>query len=255
MRSGWQPDALYLMFDAGRYGQGHHHEDKLHFELMAYARPFLVDAGRFSYDYSTPARQWAVTSAAHNTILVDGAGQCRWKADRLVWYNTFAPVADTQWQSAPDHDLAAGKYDLSDGPFERPLPGVERIERSIRFHKPAAAKPGFWIVTDTVLGAGSHSIDALFHFHPDNANVAIEGRSVRTMNPDANLLILALDSDPVNISLYRGQSQPFRGWFSSTYGNEVPAFEADFRSEGSLPLRRRYLLLPYRGSTPPEVDI
>jgi len=254
MRGGWEPEALYLMLDAGRYGQGHHHEDKLHIELMAFGRPFLVDAGRFTYDYSTPARQWAVTSAAHNTLLVDGAGQCRWKADRLSWYNVNAPVGDTAWETTPDYDEATGKYDLADGPFERPLPEVEGIERTIRFIKPAGDRPGCWLVTDIVHGAGTHAVDALFHFHPDNA-VVIDGRSVRTANPDANLLILALGDGPLKIGLFRGRQQPFRGWFSSTYGNEVPAFEAEFHSKGELPLRRDYLLLPYRGPEPPAVVI
>ena len=33
MRSGWDKDATYLLFDAGPFGAGHQHEDKLHFVL------------------------------------------------------------------------------------------------------------------------------------------------------------------------------------------------------------------------------
>ncbi len=50
MRSGWDPDATYLLFDAGPYGYGHQHEDKLHFVLWSHGRQLRLDAGTFSYD-------------------------------------------------------------------------------------------------------------------------------------------------------------------------------------------------------------
>ncbi|MBM3890305.1 MAG: hypothetical protein FJ388_14415, partial [Verrucomicrobia bacterium] len=52
MRSGWDKDATYLMFDAGPYGYAHQHEDKLHFVLWAHGRQLVLDPGNFSYDRS-----------------------------------------------------------------------------------------------------------------------------------------------------------------------------------------------------------
>ena len=44
MRSDWQPEARWLLLDAGPYGSGHQHEDALHFMLYAYDRELVVDA-------------------------------------------------------------------------------------------------------------------------------------------------------------------------------------------------------------------
>ena len=49
MRSGWDPGARYLMFEAGPYGLGHQHEDKHHIDVYAYGRSLLLDPGRFTY--------------------------------------------------------------------------------------------------------------------------------------------------------------------------------------------------------------
>ena len=52
-RSGWDRDARYLAFDAGPFGAGHQHEDKLNFVLMAYGRELVVEGGAVSYTHLT----------------------------------------------------------------------------------------------------------------------------------------------------------------------------------------------------------
>ena len=160
--------------------------------------------------------------------------------------------ASTAFGAAPNTQACAIDLAL---PGTLPVMNRGAVERAICFQKPQRSRPGFWIVSDTVRGAGRHAVTALFHYHPDNAPVVMEGRSVRTTNADANLLILALGDGPLTISRYRGQEVPFRGWFSGTYGNQVPADEVEFVSESALPQRRDFLLLPSRGATVPEVKI
>ena len=42
-------DAFYLLFDAGYYGLGHQHEDKLDFVLYAHGRTLIDDPSIYQY--------------------------------------------------------------------------------------------------------------------------------------------------------------------------------------------------------------
>jgi hypothetical protein len=76
MRSGWDKDARYLLFDGGPLGISHHHEDKLNIILWAYGKNLIADGGTHYYDNSK-WRQYVLTSQAHNVVIVDGQGQRR----------------------------------------------------------------------------------------------------------------------------------------------------------------------------------
>lgn len=87
LRSGWgvdeaYTDERYLVFDCGPLGDGNHgHLDLLSFELYGYGRPLIVDAGRYTYDESGEVN-WRVrfrSTAAHNTVCVDGHNQTRYE--------------------------------------------------------------------------------------------------------------------------------------------------------------------------------
>ena len=74
MRGGWRPEACWFWFDAGPWGTGHQHYEKLHLSVSAFGRELLVDAGRFNYKRDGWRRFFQGTWA-HNTILIDGHGQ------------------------------------------------------------------------------------------------------------------------------------------------------------------------------------
>ena len=66
----------FLVFDCGPLGDGGHgHYDALSIE-MASGRPLVVDPGRFTYCDDPPHwRRWFKSTAAHNTVTVDGLDQ------------------------------------------------------------------------------------------------------------------------------------------------------------------------------------
>jgi len=115
MRSGWDEDALYLLFDSGLLGFGHDHEDKLHVILSAYGKRLLLDPGNFSYDRSK-WRRYITGTHGHNTILVDGLGQNRRRnrEENKVWPKPWdkeiPPGNDTVWTTTEKHDFAKGIY-------------------------------------------------------------------------------------------------------------------------------------------------
>lgn len=65
-----------FIFHASPYGgQGHAHADQNSFHIIAYNEHLLLDSGYFTPTGDPHREQWYVRTLAHNTILVDGAGQ------------------------------------------------------------------------------------------------------------------------------------------------------------------------------------
>lgn len=56
---------------AASYQPGHTHADALSYELRISGEPFVVDTGISTYD-KTPRRQYERSTAAHNTVTIDG---------------------------------------------------------------------------------------------------------------------------------------------------------------------------------------
>ena len=140
MRSGWDRDALFLGFDAGPFGYGHQHEDKLSIVIFAYDKDLLVEGGSYAYDASK-WRRYVLSSAAHNLVLVDGQGQARGGQPRQN-YIADKPV-DVAFRSNDRYDYARGLYDEGFGKRDqRPA----RHTREILFLKPQR----LFVVRDTL---------------------------------------------------------------------------------------------------------
>lgn len=82
-----EPDGRYLVCDAGPIGPdylpGHAHGDLFSFELSLGGERVIVDAGVFGYD-ADELRRYCRSTAAHNTVEVEGRDQCEfWAAFRV----------------------------------------------------------------------------------------------------------------------------------------------------------------------------
>ncbi|MFA6292334.1 MAG: heparinase II/III family protein, partial [Victivallales bacterium] len=74
LRQGQGADAKCAMIDYGIHGDHHGHPDKLNLILYALGKEIFPDTGRISY--SVPEYEsWARTTAAHNTVAVNGKNQ------------------------------------------------------------------------------------------------------------------------------------------------------------------------------------
>ena len=233
---------LYLAFDAGPYGRGHQHEDKLGFWLFAYGRNFLVDPGRHLYDHSLQSfYPYLKSTTAHSTIRIDGQGQHS-RGRRDTW--VAREPLDLQWSVTNDEIRATGIYDLGYGPKN----DINvRHEREIVF-----VDQRYWIVFDTVKGDGEHLIESRFQFAPGNLH--IRDTTARTGFPDANLLLHAVATVPFSdIHEEKGQEDPRGGWYSDGYNRIEPAPALSLSTRTALPWRAATLLFPYRGEEPPKV--
>ena len=218
MRSGWDKDAAYLLFDAGPFGFGHQHEDKLHFVLGSHGRQLVLDPGNFLYDNSR-WRRYVIGTAGHNTVMVDGQNQNR-KARKETWFwprpwtASAPPANNTRWFSTPEMDCAAGVYADGYGPGNTL---AVTHQRRIVFLK----QEKVFVVMDTLTPRDDHEhhYEALFHLDAAHAVVDEPARVVRTENTDsANLAIQPSADDGLTVTLVQGREDaPVQGWASQPW--------------------------------------
>ena len=233
---------LYLAFDAGPYGRGHQHEDKLGFWLFAYGRNLLVDPGRHLYDGSARSYYgYLKSTAAHSTIKIDGQDQH--SAGRRDTWIAKKPL-NLGWQVREGEVRASGAYELGYGSRNN-IAVVHR--REIVF-----VKERCWVVFDIVEGGGEHLVESRFQFAPGTLTQVSAG--AHTTYNDANLLLLAAPTAPFSdVHVERGQEKPRGGWYSDSYGKIEPAPALSLSLRTALPWRNATLLFPYRGTVPPKV--
>ena len=164
MRGGWGVSDNYLVLDCGPHGSlscGHAHADALSFELAALGRTLLVDPGTYTYTGSAELRDHFRTSAAHNTLTVDGESSSL-PGGAFAWKHVARSTARA-WVSQRRFDYFEGSHD---GYRRLPAP-VEHL-RSILF-----LKGDYWVMRDRVKSAGAHIYELNFHFAP-GANPRVE---------------------------------------------------------------------------------
>ncbi len=226
MRSGWERDALFLGFEAGPFGYGHQHEDKLGVVIFAYGKDLLVEGGSYAYDASK-WRRYVLASEAHNVVLVDGQGQARRGQPRQT-YVTDQPL-DLAFRSNDRYDYARGVYDEGFGKRDqRPA----RHTREILFLKPEQ----LFVVRDTLepLDGKPHSYEALWHLDANTVDLDAPTGIAETHDPGANLRIVPLwvgagprarpeVGQPQGVAptarLVKGQEAPtVQGWMPQGHG-------------------------------------
>ncbi|MFQ6130678.1 MAG: heparinase II/III family protein [Armatimonadota bacterium] len=253
MRSGWDQGARYLMFEAGPFGIGHQHEDKLSLFLFAYGRPLLTEPGNYVYDRSK-WRRHVLSTAAHNTIMVDGLGQHRRGLGET--YEAKQPLADN-WHTGDVFDWVIGTYDDGYGPTIGPdgkAQGREHDIKDIRHERTVVfVRPDYYVVIDRLLGQGEHRYESLFHLDSDEANVDRRTMRVDTTNADApNLAVVPVALDGLSLSIVKGQEDPVQGWLPSDRHRPIPT--AIYEKTGTPPQLFVTLLVPYPAGDAPEIE-
>jgi hypothetical protein len=168
MRDGWHPAANHAVIDCGPHGAqscGHSHADALAIDLAVHGCPLFVDPGTFTYTVSTTDRDHFRSSAAHNTLTVDGASSSI-PAGPFSWESRTDARLDAWWAS-PSLDFFAGSHHG----FERLVPGAVH-ERRVLF-----VRHGYWVIWDHVTAPAPHDVTVHLHAAP---GTRVEQTSDRT---------------------------------------------------------------------------
>ena len=230
----------YLICDCGPNGQrgngGHAHNDTLSFELFA-GRPWIIDPGTYTYTGDLDAYNWFRSTAAHNTVTVDGEEQARFDPGEPFLLAPDARPVVHRWESGPEYDW----LDAEHGGYRRLAEPVTH-RRQILFDK----RRDLWLIRDLVTGGGTHQLDWTFHFAPVSiTREASRGAIARASAPDGTCLLLIPTAGPDLDLTFE------RGWVSYRYGSRERAPIARYTSrEVALPIDVTFALVP----TPRPVD-
>ncbi len=239
MRSGWDKDATFLLFDAGPYGYGHQHEDKLSFVLWAKGSQQVLDPGNFSYD-SSRWRRYVLATYGHNTVMVDGQGQRRGSQRSTYfwprpWQGAGPQDQDARWVSTPEADFASGVY--ADGYGAKAALKVTH-QRGMLFLKDL----GVFVVLDTLTPPddAEHRYEALFHLDSDEAQIS-EGAVVSTQKPQAANVVI-LPASALQVEIVKGKTEePVQGWSNGPW-RAIPT--AIYSTTGTGVTRMAFVMEP-----------
>jgi hypothetical protein len=235
MRSGWDQNAHWAFFDAGPWGMGHQHNDKLHLSVAAYGRDILVDGGRYRYKWDQ-LRKYFLGSASHNVILIDDNGQ---NGGVKVTTQPLEGVFAVE----PNLDYALGCFDK----------GFQGVEGKVIHTRAVMYIRGkFWVVVDRIVTDPPRSSQAIWHYHPD-CTVTVEDGSVTSTDPDkGNLRIVPVfPAEPGlwTVELVEGQTEPnIQGWYSERYNHKQPSPTAVYSTKIDTTATFAWVLLPARGA-------
>ena len=156
------PDArenVALGFHSGKYFAGHQHADQNSFSINAYGDKLVVDGGYYDWWGSKHFHSYAVTTRAHNTLLVNGQGQAVRTPD--------ADGTTTMFADFPSFGYVAG-----DAGNPKIYGGkLIRFEREIVFVKPDAV-----ITLDRVAAPEQGAVFSyLLHAQGNKPTVAPDG--------------------------------------------------------------------------------
>ena len=159
-----------LIFDCGPlgpdYNPGHGHCDVLSYELSLYGHRVVVDTGVSSYERG-PERQYERSTAAHNTLRVDGEDQAEiWASFRVGRRPRVDPI---EAEEVAGLEIVRGRH------FGYQHRGLVHSRAVI--HTAGNA----WVIVDSLLQRmpsgrprisrwrDDHAIESFIHFHPSVA--------------------------------------------------------------------------------------
>lgn len=212
----------YVYFDAAPFGDPelphHGHADALSVEFFANGANIFVDPGGYGY-YDDDYRRFFRSTAAHNTVIIDGKSQSALFG--VFGYGKLAIAALQRHKLGDDLDFVSGSHD-----------GYAPVQhtRELYFRK---GQMQYLLIIDYFLGPANHSGTALFHLPPE-AHVDSEF-CIISENADSSMATTVVSSVPFAQRVVRGLTSPtYQGWVSPRTSVVVPAdtWEIDFNFTG-----------------------
>ncbi len=257
------PREVLMTVDAGPLGYlgiaAHGHADALSLRLSVGGHAVLVDRGTYTYNGDAAWRHYYRSTAAHNTVCVDGADQSGYGGP-FLWLRK-ARCQVTSFDSS-DREGHIDAWHDGYGALASPLTHRRHVRWSGRQQAVDGAVDGtfdgVFHVTDTLQGQGLHSVAVAWHLAPDCVAVLQDGGAeLRTPGGDT-LRLTVLPTGPQGPQggwqLHRGGAtapdavNP-HGWHSPRFGVQVSATTLLWRASVAAPceIRTRIEIKTHRG--------
>lgn len=210
MRSGWEKDAIYGIFDGGKYGKCHNHEnlirchqheDKLNFLMWVGQKNVVCESMNYAYDTSK-MRAYSRASEGHNTILINCRGQNRFITNH--WdestANTVEPIC---FESTEEYDISSAIYDEGFG--EKGEPMAEHKRTVLFVKKPHLGKP-FYVIKDEISSGRENDLTVIWHYNTETLTLTDFGCKCDELT--------TFFTGGGESCIYCGSEDPFAGWRS-----------------------------------------
>ena len=199
-----------LITSAGYHSHVHKHVDDLSFYLYEGGEPVIVEAGKYGYDPDA-ARSYALSSAAHNGLIVDG---------EAVDLKSIKPYGSgIEWTAQRD-----GWFAISGRDGIASATGVSH--RRLFLYRPGLVL----IVLDEVSSGTERTYKRLFHVSPQ-LEVSGDANDLRLSGTSFKGFLRESSSEAVSGRLVRGQHKPvLQGWVFPEYRSWEESWTVEYES-------------------------
>ena len=217
-------DLMFFAIPNGIFGKGSHtHNDKLSFVLRVGGQEVLCDSGTGCYTPDIATRNRFRSTAAHNTLLIDGTEQNRIDPGPLGLFILGNEAAVSQIQEG----RGARGYFLRASHTGYCSLGVTHT-RTIR----VVDEERVFVIEDELEGEGDHDFELNLQLAPN--------RSAELAEAENGILCRVLGDRQVQLAVagptrLQGSIQP--SLISTTYGATVPAVKIRFWGRAAVPTR------------------
>lgn len=239
-RSDWTGSANYVFFSSAYNADYHKHSDEGSLYYYANGRELLVEAGPNGYEYADPLTKYGFSSAAHNSLLVDGEGLPR--TDKKSRQTTLTDTGSTG-----DSLQVTGRTTRYQG-----------VEWARSVSVDGETQGTHVLVEDQVTSDQEHVFTFLWHIG-QGLNTVVRGNAIEIFDADTDAKVGEMTfggSAAVGIRKTHGQKHPYhQGWIFPEMGvaEPVDVIEVEFRGRDvrvAWDIRSQDFALRDRGVTP-----
>ena len=206
-------EEVHAVVDAGPLGYlsiaAHGHADCLSLTLSLDGSQVLVDPGTYCYHDDVTWRDYFRSTAAHNTVRIDGIDQSE-MAGPFMWLSKAEAHVESLGLSGDEQHVRA----CHDG-YTR-LADPVKHEREVRLDAAGASLA----VIDRLDCAAPHRVERFWHFAEAFA-VTVDGPGRVVAESDRCTVEIRAEADH-EISIHRGSLEPRAGWISRRFGALAP---------------------------------
>ncbi len=207
-RSSYHSDAVYGLFDCGKFGKRHcdniirchQHEDKLNFIMFLGEKNVVREAGGYAYENS-PMRYYSLESKGHNTALINGMGQNRYKD--FSWDDSELCRREPILTYRKDGiDYVEATYDEGYGDNAEKL-GIHN--RRVYFINNKSDILPYFIILDRIKATNESKLEVVWHFDTENLNPTSYGYETDDLD-------VHFSADRGEVEILCGSVDPYDGW-------------------------------------------
>jgi len=229
IRSAGHRKEICLLLDHGPLGfaetAAHGHADALSVWLHIDGQPILADFGTYRYSVDYGWRKWARSTAAHNTVEIDGRSQ-----SRMTAHFSWGQRAEARLL---DHDLGGDKqYCIASHDGYSTSAEVQ--------HQRKVEVVGDSVVTidDKLIGQGTHSIKLSYHFSAQVRIQSTQGDQFAVYTGDELIATISFSCPGLAVAIVtqEGEMKPGPGAMSPDYNRLQPSSSIIVSGSVQLPI-------------------